>query len=533
MEVVEHLIVGSGPAATSAAHALLTGGRSVVMLHPGRINRTMPPEVPFWSFRERDSRQHEVMIGPAFEALTATQEGSPKRRVPALAEVFSGYNESNKIEADGFHVWGALAEGGLTTAWGAGAAAFSDAELSAFPVKRRELDGHYVNVVRRVGVSGPKKGGDLVQELGLPIEALQPPIGVSGPGAQALRRYVTSARRHKEFIMGDPCNAVSTLPLEGRGECTRLGTCLWGCPRRAIYSAEHDMPALRRFAMFGEIAPALCRRLERHGDSWGVVYERGGGEYTVRARRVLLGAGTLASTRLALDLLGHAEPVRLLHNPVAAFLLFSPSALGSAPSYDFALAQVAFRQNLVGLHGSVHGHLFNASSVPMSELAGHIPLSRRNAVSVMSHLHSACLLGLAFLPGELSSARVQIDSQGNLNVHGIISEAARQTFAFARRALSKSLLRAGLWMVPGSFQVPPPGSDAHYAGTLPMQNGDAGFTSRWGELNAASGVFVVDASTFPTLPSKPHTLTIMANAERIGAYLARMPVESSSRNKHA
>ena len=40
------------------------------------------------------------------------------------------------------------------------------------------------------------------------------------------------------------------------------------------------------------------------------------------------------------------------------------------------------------------------------------------------------------------------------------------------------------------------------------------------ELHGAPGVYVVDGAAFPTLPSKYLTLTIMANADRIGRHLA-------------
>lgn len=56
-----------------------------------------------------------------------------------------------------------------------------------------------------------------------------------------------------------------------------------------------------------------------------------------------------------------------------------------------------------------------------------------------------------------------------------------------------------------------------------------GQTDRYGELAGVSGIHVVDGASLSALPAKSHTLTIMANADRIAKHLAirLMAVESS------
>ena len=63
-----------------------------------------------------------------------------------------------------------------------------------------------------------------------------------------------------------------------------------------------------------------------------------------------------------------------------------------------------------------------------------------------------------------------------------------------------------------------PGSDAHFAGTFQMCGKGAHATSVLGEVAGQPGLRVVDGSAQPSLPAK---LTIMANADRIAAALAR------------
>jgi choline dehydrogenase-like flavoprotein len=71
-------------------------------------------------------------------------------------------------------------------------------------------------------------------------------------------------------------------------------------------------------------------------------------------------------------------------------------------------------------------------------------------------------------------------------------------------------------MLPRSFSRGVTGADVHYAGTLPMHVAPGpGETSVNGEVAGMPGVFVVDGAALPTLPTKSHTLALMANAHRI------------------
>ncbi len=91
----------------------------------------------------------------------------------------------------------------------------------------------------------------------------------------------------------------------------------------------------------------------------------------------------------------------------------------------------------------------------------------------------------------------------------------------AKKILSKVFLSTGSMMLLNSFTMGPPGGDVHYSGTLPMRHEPTiGETSPLGEVKGMNGVYVVDGSSLPLLTEKSHTLTIMANADRIGRALA-------------
>ena len=106
---------------------------------------------------------------------------------------------------------------------------------------------------------------------------------------------------------------------------------------------------------------------------------------------------------------------------------------------------------------------------------------------------------------------------GSLFVSGGYNEKVHDIMAETAKRLRKAYWQLGALMLPGSFTVGRPGGDIHYAGTLPMrENPSLGETNTLGELQGLGGVHVVDGACLPSLSEKSHTLTLMANADRIG-----------------
>lgn len=75
-------------------------------------------------------------------------------------------------------------------------------------------------------------------------------------------------------------------------------------------------------------------------------------------------------------------------------------------------------------------------------------------------------------------------------------------------------------MLPGSFVPGAPGADLHYASTLPISRTPRIHECRIdGEIAGLPGIYAIDGASLPLLPAKAHTMTIMANADRIARAL--------------
>jgi choline dehydrogenase-like flavoprotein len=138
----------------------------------------------------------------------------------------------------------------------------------------------------------------------------------------------------------------------------------------------------------------------------------------------------------------------------------------------------------------------------------------------------ALILTTFYLPGRFSDNTVKLGiaehGREELVIEGRVTEEARALILAGTKRLAVAMRHLGAFAVPGSRSIAIPGTDAHHAGTLPMQEhgGDLTCTPDC-ELRPWRNLFVVDGSCLSDLPAKHCTLTIMANADRVGRYVVK------------
>ncbi|MDO7898344.1 FAD-dependent monooxygenase [Pseudomonas citrulli] len=515
------IIVGSGPAGTSAAYPLVKAGVSVLMVDAQvETGISTAPTAPYLASRASDDSQWKWLIGEDFHGLDQQHAVSPKLKTPTHAHVFRGFTAGNRIDTHHFVGVGSLATGGLSNAWGCGVARLDASDFpGALPFDYAELEQSYETVSRRIGISG-QVDDDLSSYFGLDAWS-QPPLPMDPLHQRLLDRYT---RRQPSFPalgfrLGRSRVAALSQPLGERKACDLSGNCLWGCQNQALYSAAQELRTLKQYPGFQHVQGFLVDELLRQPDGTWVITDRHASR-RVGAKRLLLAAGTLASTRLALKSLNHTAAVRVLSSPTAAFLLWLPGMLGTPRVSTFGLGQLSFALELAA-GTRAFGSTFSTTGLPMSEFVNRIPMNKRLAIELSNHLLSACLVGNLFLPGHLSNNTARLRPDGSLGVTGELQPETPGLMENAEARLRRIYWKMGALLMPMSFTVAQPGADIHYAGTLPMQaRPGIGQTDRLGEVAGLPGVHIVDGACLPSLAEKSHTLTLMANADRIGRALA-------------
>lgn len=515
------IVVGSGPAGVSSAFPLVEAGLKVLLVDGGRKMTLSPPSKPYLLNRTLDDSQWEWMVGRDYHALRNVHAVSPKLRVPIHAPVFDGFSSSNKIDGNGFVAVGSLARGGLSNTWGCGVSRLSHNELTDFPFPPSAIESSYADVTRRIGVSGACND-DLADYFGLD-EWSEPPIQMDSLHTRILNRYT----KHKAEVsklgikMGRSRVAALQQDRAERKACDISGNCLWGCHRRALYSATEDLAVLMQHANFTYRSGFIVDRVVSTETYRAIVGKDAFGSETLMAKKIVLAAGTLATTRLALQAIKLDMPVPMQACPTAAFMLWLPAALGTQQVPAFGLGQLSFSLAMQdGVSG--FGSLFNTTGIPMAEFVRHMPFSKRYGIDLLKAVFGSCVVGNIFLPGHLSAATLSLTANGELRVIGGYKHEVAELMSFAEKRLRKIFWKMGAFLLPKSFTVGKPGSDIHYACSLPMRvQPKRGETNAFGELFGLDSVHIVDGASLCSLSEKSHTLTIMANADRIGRELAR------------
>lgn len=514
------IIVGSGPSGISAAYPLLEAGFSVAILDGGRVADISPPDEPYFDWRFQRNEQWRWAVGTDFFSLKQADAVSPKLRVPGHKYVFDGFCQENRIESRGFATFGSLAQGGLSNSWGCGVSRLSEAEISECPFSSTEISDSYARVASRIGISG-RADDDMALFFGLDDWA-QPAISIDSLQGAILAGYQAwrDRKASSEFYLGRSRVAVLSHSLGGRKGCDRSSNCLWGCRNSALYSAGDELEEVKRkFSNLTHLPGFVVDEVSSGGGKPFVGGRFAGERIGLKGVRVLLAAGTLATSGLVMRALGMKVNQNLQSCPTAAFMLWMPKFFGRSPEMSFGLGQLSYSLTLDS-RVSAFGSLFSTTGLPINEFLSHMPFHRRYGIDFMRLMLGSCVVGNLFLPGQLTRTYIEIDSDGAMNVQGSFLSSVDGYMSVAKKKLRRSFLSSGAFLLPMSFKVGRPGGDIHYAGSFPMRKSPVlGESDERGEVVGLSGVHVVDGAGLPVLSAKSHTLTLMANADRVSRRL--------------
>lgn len=533
------IIVGSGPAGVSAAFPLVQAGLKVLMVDGGRESKLSPPKQPYLTTRANEGDQWKWMIGKDFHSLKFTDAVSPKLRTPTHSYVFEGYEQTNQVVGEKFVALGSLAQGGLSNAWGCGVAKLSARELADYPFDASQIEASYETVSRRMGISGACSDY-LTDYFGLDTWADEP-IEMDLLQSKLLAKYQSSKAvlLSKGFRLGRSRVAALSQDKGSRKACDLSGNCLWGCDRKALYSAFDDLAELKKYPNFTYRSGLIVERVSRYEEYPCIQgHDFSHGSFSITGKKVLLAAGTLATTRLAMIALGIHHSLNMQACPVAAFMLWRPLSLGLSRAPAFGLGQLSFALSLSGdtpssmehrnngsspgLGITAFGSLFNTTGIPISEFAKFLPLRKPLAIQFLRSLLSSCAVGNVYLPGSYTNVNLNLDAENILRVSGGYNEDVDSLMKEAETKLRSSFLKLGALMLPKSFTLSKPGGDLHHACSLPMRlDPKLGETRSDGELFGLKDVHIVDGACLTAISEKSHTLTIMANADRIAKLLLR------------
>lgn len=526
-------VVGSGASGVHFALTLLQRGFEVTMIDVGREGPDpVLPELPLNALKETLEDPVAYFLGRRFDGVLlpdveAEYYGIPPGKAHVL-DPLPGVDCS----ARGFSPLFSFARGGLAEAWTGGSYPLNDQDLGAFPISYADLEPHYDEVAGRIGISGLED--DLAPFLPVHGQLLDP-LELDAHSTKLLEAY----RQHRGQLndklgcyLGRTRIATLSRELGGRKACSYLGRCLWGCPVEALYTPSLTLRQCLAHPKFTYL-PGLYVSHFRVGDSGRVTTlvarPVGTGEERVfPVDRLALAAGTLFSAAIFLRSVRQeaGQPIELrglMDNRQVLVPFLNPSMLGepfSAESYQYHQLGMAF--DAPDPLRQMHCQITTLKTALMHPIVQRLPFDLKTSMFLGRSVHAALgVVNVNFPDSRRENNAVALDEgrPGQPSRLAIRYTPAKSESARLRnglRRVRRALRRLGCFVPPGMSHVRPMGASVHYAGTLPMSSSAAPWTTTEDcQSREFENLFLVDGSTFPFLPAKNITFTLMANATRV------------------
>jgi choline dehydrogenase-like flavoprotein len=526
------VVVGSGASGVHFALSLLRKGIPVTMLDVGReAAPSADSTATLTGLKESLADPAAYFLGTRYEGVLLPGDGGEYYGIPPSKSYVFDAVDAVAPTSSGFAPLFSFARGGLAQAWTAGCYPFNEHELEAFPFAYQDLAPHYDEVARRIGISGEQD--DLARFMPM-HDHLLAPLRLDPHSDRLLRAYARARTRLnlRGTYLGRTRVATLSEPRNGRQACDYLGRCLWGCPREALYTPSQTLRECQGDPNF-EYIPGLSVEYFTvgPGDRLRSVVARPVGGGPVRAfavDRLVLAAGALLSTKIFLSSLWRSTGQRvrlpgLMDNRQVLVPFVNLSLIGQpfvAESYQYHLLGLGIEAG--SARDYVHGQITTLKTALLHPVIQRLPFDLGTSTFVMRALHAALgLVNLNFRDTPRADNYVELTEEGGisrLHLHYQPDPDEPARIRDAMRQVRQALWQLGCIVPPGMAHQRPMGASVHYAGTLPMTATAAPFTTTpEGRSRDVANLYVVDGATFPFLPAKNITFTLMANAVRIAS----------------
>jgi choline dehydrogenase-like flavoprotein len=515
------VVVGSGPAGIACTQALVRRGHHVVVIDGGLdLEEERRSRVAEAAHVDPESWSAETIRGLR-GAMEADFRGVPLKL--AYGSDFP-YRDVERMlpmrAADGAYLRSSLAVGGFSNVWGASMLPVLDADIADWPIRVADLAPHYREVLRFVPLAGRV---DALERL-LPLHAEE--LRDIRPSRQA-EAFLHDAARHAPVLAARGIT-VGQSRLAMTGGCRYVGLCMEGCPWHAVYGTRATLGALVATGVVThEPGWVVDRVAPREGGVTVLARQRdGAARRTFDAEVVFIAAGAVASTRIALASLGRFDHEVVLRDSqyflVPLLRYVATPGVQAERLHTLAQAFVELRNAALSAY-TVHLQIYGFNELFSVALRARLGRAHRLLRGVEGQLLGRLLVAQGYLHSRESSSvgltlrRHAVDADV-LDTRLIPNHAVRRRVRRVVRELARR--RSALRLVPllPMLTIADVGRGFHSGGTFPMAaRPDALETDVLGRLAALPGVHLVDASVLPSIPATTVTLTVMANAHRIGS----------------
>jgi len=520
------IVIGSGPTAVHAAWPLIEAGLSVAIIDGGnRPDESIEGEFTedFFGVRQR-SDQFKLFLGSDLSGVAAANSEDYSQAIGfgARSYIVEDTKRQLPIKPTSTHLIQTLARGGLAEAWGGACAIFNQSELRSVGIPESAMAQHYQLIIDRIGVSGPDSQFDT-----------QPPLELDSNAVQIQKRDKGYKQRSDRFTLHQPLLAVLSRKKGDREAISYRDLEFWLNDQKSIYRATFTLEELQRQENCVYWPSWVATLVKEMSSETVVVAKALHGqplEREFRAKRVVLACGAINSTRLLLKSFNlYERKVPFLTKKHIVIPCLNIATLGRGDERRrHSLCQLVIEDQLEqsGLGGSFT-QLYSYRSLLYTKLLNHSPLPTPETLSLLGLFGPSIVLADVRVPSFEHAGKYALLSRSSDNKL-VVEQSESISERSHREETVKAIVRylKSLGLLPLRAVEMPFGSTAHYAGGAPrVEHADSKelllSTDFEGRLVQSRRIYLADGTTWRVLPAKPPTLTMMADANRVGTLLAK------------
>ena len=527
------LIIGSGASGVHFALSVLRKGYEVTMIDVGyKKPEVVNPEDSFIDLKNNLSDPVQYFLGPNYEAVIYPDLKSEYYGFPPSKNYIFLKPSQFEFQSDGLTPLFSFAQGGLAEAWTGSVYPFNDHELDDFPFCYKDIEPYYNEVAGRIGIMGVKD--DLARFFPF-HENIMEPLNLDQHSELLLSEY----ERHKDYLnnklkcyFGYARVATLSSDKDKRKGCAYCGRCLWGCPSESIYTPLITLNQCKQYSNFRYIPNMLASHFKfdsRHYIT-GVVAESVDRKesYQFPVGKLVLAAGALSSSKIFMDsVFRNTGEIVKLHGLMDNRQILMPFINLKMAGEPYITNSYQYHQIALGIEGKspkeyIHGLITTLKTALIHPIIQNMPLDLRTSIFMLQNVHAALgVVNINLNDNRREDNHLTVEMSKKLlhtkliiNYLPAVNEETliEQTIKKIKRALRK----LGCIAPSGMIHIRPRGASVHYAGTIPMSTKKANLTtSAFCQSHDFDNLYIVDGTTFPFLPAKNITFTLMANATRV------------------
>ncbi|OGT37946.1 MAG: hypothetical protein A3F11_02945 [Gammaproteobacteria bacterium RIFCSPHIGHO2_12_FULL_37_14] len=488
------VVVGSGPAGVSVAKGLLERGCKVTLLDAGNVLESDKQNLL------QQIRLNNVAI--MHPSLRSPSNNKKKPKLPYGSNfVYAGVKNHFRWKIKNCYFQPSFAKGGLSNVWGSVLREYSQHELNDWPRACQDLSSYYARILAWLGPYYTPDTSDLLSQ-------------------QA--RYLKNRWEENKFELGKKGFSLQTTKLAcDFKQCCFCGSCQYGCPYGVIYHSSIHLNLLKQDPNFTYVKGAVLENFSEKGQQVELLVKYERGIERLFADRLFVACGAGLSSMLYLRSLGQSDKQLTLKDS-QHFIL---PCLLDIPVKDVTKEEL---HTLCQLNLSLSKVTISPYSIYM-QIYTYMDLYQREVQSKFKYLYplvqpliKSWMERLVIIQGYLDSKesnslifKNQEDGEYLIKTHKVTSSAS--TINAAINYLKQQGAYLGIKPLRFLLSKSLTGQSNHIGGSLPMSdNPYQDEVDIWGRPCHFKRIHFVDGSILPSIPAGPITLTIMANAYRIG-----------------